>query len=444
MKFEFFEGAAGTGKTHNLVGRAGELVRDGLLDDEHKVLALTFMNGARRRLEARLGANPLFRRRYDCRTFDMFARTVATRRRSLICTPTQKQAATLNEFDKPCFLAASLLGLRAVQQWVARGYPLIVVDEVQDLDKHRLGILQGLATSCHLLAAGDAFQCLTDQHDTAPLIDWLENAGETHHLTRPMRTAQHGLLAGALAVREGRDIKAVLAKKTFKNGSSWSGPGIRLLEVPAQKKNTGLLAWSISNEIAQRNGPSVILTPDSTNAILQNALRTVQTRPWPRNNGATFGPFSIRWDREDKQQADELLGELALPQTATYAELYAILAPLAAQAPIAHVMSRVDRLRRVQGKERFSSQSISEFIHESVRNQSRLGFRPQRGHNAMTIWRAKNREFANVIVLWPHSVTGSPEHLRRLLYNAITRAIDHCSVIVVGKGRLDAPPFAPR
>lgn len=54
MTFEFFEGAAGTGKTHNLVGRAGELVQEGVLGEGHKLLALTFMNGARRRLDARL------------------------------------------------------------------------------------------------------------------------------------------------------------------------------------------------------------------------------------------------------------------------------------------------------------------------------------------------------------------------------------------------------
>lgn len=59
----------------------------------------------------------------------------------------------------------------------------------------------------------------------------------------------------------------------------------------------------------------------------------------------------------------------------------------------------------------------------------------------MTIQRAKNREFPNMIVLRPHSVTGSAEHLRRLLYNAITRAQIHCSVIVLGQGRLNAPPF---
>ena len=79
-----------------------------------------------------------------------------------------------------------------------------------------------------------------------------------------------------------------------------------------------------------------------------------------------------------------------------------------------------------------------------MRNHSRLGFRQHRGHLAMTIQRAKNREFQNVIVLWPHTATGSPEHLRRLLYNGITRAQSHCTVIVLGHGRLGAPPFAPR
>jgi hypothetical protein len=40
------------------------------------------------------------------------------------------------------------------------------------------------------------------------------------------------------------------------------------------------------------------------------------------------------------------------------------------------------------------------------------------------------------------TATGSPEHLRRLFYNAITRAISHCTVMVLGWGRLNGPPFA--
>jgi len=112
------------------------------------------------------------------------------------------------------------------------------------------------------------------------------------------------------------------------------------------------------------------------------------------------------------------------------------------QAPVAHAIARMDRLRRVCGQNDFTAAQVAEFIREALRNQSRLGFRHGRGQLAMTIQRAKNREFQNVIVLWPHTATGSPEHLRRLLYNAITRAIAHCSVIVLGQGRLNGPPFA--
>lgn len=445
MTFDFFEGAAGTGKTHNLVGRAGKIVQDGALGEGHKLLALTFMNGARRRLDARLSENPVFRRRFDCQTFDVFARTLAARRRSLITPEMRERADALNEFDGPCTLAAGLLEHEPVRQWVARSFPLVLVDEAQDLDVHRMRILQELSSSCRIVAAADAFQCLHNGRDTAPLMGWLEGAGQTHRLTQVRRTTEQGLLAAALAVREGRDIKAVLTARTFKNSTTWSGGGFRLLDAPATNTNHALLAWAIGNDIAQRQGPVVILTPDAGNAIIRAALNTVQTKQHTRkNSGLTFGPYPHTWDRHDNEEADALLADIALPGAATCADLRALLVPLAAHAPIAQALNRIDRLRRAHGQATFTAAQVTEFVRESVRNRSRLGFRQQRGHLAMTIQRAKNREFPNVIVLWPHTATGSPEHLRRLLYNGITRAQNHCTVIVLGQGRLNAPPFAPR
>lgn len=443
MTFDFFEGAAGTGKTHNLVGRAGEIVQDGALGEGHKLLALTFMNGARRRLDARLGENPAFRRRFDCQTFDVFARTVAARRRSLITQAMQVQADALNQFDGPCALAASLLEEEAVRKWVARSFPLVLVDEAQDLDEYRMGILQGLAPSCRIVAAADAFQCLHNGRDTTPLMGWLEGAGQTHRLTLVRRTNQQGLLAAALAVREGRDVKAVLAARTHNNRTTWNGPGFRLMDAPATNANHALLAWAIANDIAQRQGPVVILTPDARNTIIRATLATVQTKQHTRKNGAIFGPYPHAWDRHDDEEADALLADITLPANASYTDLRTLLTPLAGSAAIAQVISRVDRLRRAHGQASFTPVHVVEYVRESVRNRSRLGFGQHRGHLAMTIQRAKNREFPNVIVLWPHTATGSPEHLRRLLYNAITRAQNHCTVIVIGQGRLNAPPFAP-
>ena len=444
MTFDFFEGAAGTGKTHNLVGRGGELVHEGVLAEGQKILALTFMNGSRRRLDARLGENPIFRRRFDCQTFDVFARWLAARRRSLITPEMQQDAAALNEFDGPCALAAGLLEQEAVRRWLARSYPLILVDEAQDLDQYRLRILQALSLACRVVAAADAFQCLHDGRDTGSLIAWLEGAGQTHRLTEPKRTNQQGLLNAAYAVRHGHDLRAALTANTHRNGTTWSGDGFRLAEAVATKKNVSLLAWSIADEIARRRGPVVVLTPDGRNAIIQSALTTLATKQWIRkSNGSTFGPYPHSWDRNDLQEADEILGGIKLPATASLSDLRELLTPLNQQADIARALGRIDRLRRTSGQAEFTSDQVAEFVRTAARNRLRFSDRRQRGHLAMTIQRAKNREFPNVIVLWPHTATGSPEHLRRLLYNGITRAQGHCTVIVLGTGRLNAAPFCP-
>ena len=442
MTFDFYEGAAGTGKTHNLVERAVEIVNGGALGDGQKLLALTFMNGARRRLDARLGEKQAFRRRFVCQTFDVFARTLAARRKSLITAAMREQTAALNEFDGPCCLAAALLEHRMIRQWIARTFPLVLVDEAQDLDEHRMRILQRLSQSCRIVAAADAFQCLHDGRDIGPLINWLESAGHTHRLIQPQRTQQQGLLAVALAVREGRDITHALTRSRQSQRPTWYGQGFRLVEAFAT--NAGIIARTIADEISYRTGSVTILSPNTSNVTVRHALAAVHSRTWTRN-GQNFGPFPLTWDRRDIEEADDILANIALPEIASCTELREVLEPVAGRAPVAQILSRIDRLRRTQGQAEFTAAQIAEFVRESVRIRSRLGIRQNRGHLAMTIQRAKNREFLNVIVVWPHALPAraSEEYLRRLLYNAVTRARNHCTVIVLGQGRLNAPPFAP-
>ena len=59
----------------------------------------------------------------------------------------------------------------------------------------------------------------------------------------------------------------------------------------------------------------------------------------------------------------------------------------------------------------------------------------------MTVHQAKNREFEGVIVLWPYRIAGDVEQQRRLLYNAVTRALRWCAVIVQSNDMLNRPPF---
>lgn len=441
MTFELFEGAAGTGKTHSMVTRAAELVQHGALGEEQKLLALTFMNGARHRLYARLGEYPIFRSRFDCQTFDVFARMLAARRRSLITQAMTDEAAALGEFDGPCSLAADLLACTAVREWAARTFPLVLVDEAQDLDQHRLNILKGLSHSCRIVAAADAFQCLDDDRDTDSLMQWFEGMGQPQRLTQVRRTQQQGLLDAALAVREGRDLRSVLTAKTHTNGTTWNGAGFRLREVPV--KNSGLLAWSIASEIEQRHDSVVVVTPHASDFI-RDALTTVQTKQYKwKTSGTNFGPFPVKWENRDEEEANAILADITLPDIVSCADAHAHLKGFTGHAPIALAIRRMDRIRRTTGQVNFAAAQFEEFVREAVRNRSRVRLRQQQGNIAMTIQRAKNREFPNLIVLWPHTATGSPERLRRLLYNAITRAQNHCTVIVFGQDRLNTPPFAP-
>lgn len=72
-----------------------------VLGVEGRLLALTFMNGERHRLQARLDGEEAFRRRFECQTFDVFARTLAARRRSLFSENivVKEQSAALDRFD---------------------------------------------------------------------------------------------------------------------------------------------------------------------------------------------------------------------------------------------------------------------------------------------------------------------------------------------------------
>lgn len=440
MTSEFFEGSAGCGKTHNLIERTRELVEEGVLAQGQRILALTFMNGARRRLEASLSKHAELRRKFECKTVDVFARTVASRRRSQLanCTAEVEAAEKLNQFDSICYLAAHLLQSPRVAQWIAASYPLVVIDEAQDLDPYRLPILQGLSSRCAILAAADEFQCLNDGMDTSPVVEWLNSFDGYIRLDGCRRTSQSGILTAAHAVRSGGDLTAGLTK--HRKYPTWRAPGFKLIELPARAP---FLAWTVSNELKDFRGSVAILTPDTTDKVIRDALGIVCEREWTykkTNPDVTFGPFAVEWDVKEQDRAEELCKQLELPDMCSIVHIEE--AALAEPA-LLRVRQRMERAMRVRGERTFSSDRVSEMISDAVRDVSRFGGRRGPRRTAMSIHRAKNREFNNVLVLWPYGATGGEDHLRRLLYNAITRAQEKCTVIVLGKNRLRAAPFAP-
>ncbi|MEO9898451.1 MAG: ATP-dependent helicase [Paracoccaceae bacterium] len=445
MTFDFFEGPAGSGKTFSMVAHARHLVENDALGEGQRMLALTFMNGARRRLTASLNSEASFRRKFECLTIDSFAQTIAKQRGAKLTDEMRQQAEGLDQFDGICYLACQLLQDAEVRRWVARTYPLVLVDEAQDLNIHRQGIVLGLKEYCTAVVAADSFQCLSDGQETANFIGQLESAGTTHNLTQSHRTNKKGLLAAALAVRNAENVLEVLNEKAIGKTKRvhWIGEGVEVSEIPATARNPGLLAWSLAFQLTRDSDDVALLTPDAKNGIIRNAVETLGKKCWKWPSGATFGPFPVTWEGSDSSIEHELTDAIGLPTLAPFDEVCALLEKHLAHSIVKSVDRRVRRLHRVTDQIEFEKAQLASFIADAVRTNTRHGFKKSGKIKAMSIHGAKNREFDRVIVLWPQSATGSDEHKRRLLYNAMTRAKSHCTIIVLGNGRLDSAPFAP-
>lgn len=73
MAVTAFEGPAGTGKTYSLMDHLSDRLREQPLALHERVLALTFMHGARRRLDSRLREIDGLAGRYQAVTVDSLA-----------------------------------------------------------------------------------------------------------------------------------------------------------------------------------------------------------------------------------------------------------------------------------------------------------------------------------------------------------------------------------
>lgn len=107
-------------------------------------------------------------------------------------------------------------------------------------------------------------------------------------------------------------------------------------------------------------------------------------------------------------------------------------APSEALAPAAYqIVARTQRFVRLRGIPDISHDIVARHIDSVVHERhAYCGHTPKRV--VTTIHGAKNREFDNVIVIWPYRVTSDTEQKRRLLYNAITRSKRNCIVLVRG------------
>jgi hypothetical protein len=414
------EGAAGCGKTVRLIEALGEKLAAVPLREGHRVLALTFMHGARRRLHEKLCGIGGLRGRIECITVDSFAQRLTRRWRGLataVGVPTLRP----DQYDAHCDAAGALLERPEVAAWVAASFPIVLVDEAQDLKPERLRMISALAPSTTLMVAADEFQCLDPTLRPNPCVTWLHAACKPMVLTRIHRTDVPALLSAAASIRAGTALQ--------------SGPGFKIL--PA--KGLPMAAVYLANAIAWRCGGNVaVITPSLSGTFARDVVARVGQKPCGRQGN---GPYAIRWDRSEDDEVGSALARFQLGDAATLTETVAALSDLPTSSVVRETIGWVRRQARTGAATSFSRNEVAAVVARKVSLRRQRFCDANVEFAAMTVHQAKNREFEGVVVLWPFTVGGDAEHKRRLLYNAITRARRWCTVVLQGENQLKASPF---
>lgn len=420
MTVRAFTGGAGCGKTHQLMQSLVDHLEATPLKDGQKVLALTFMHGSRRRLEERLGQLRALRGRTDCSTIDSFAWRLVRRWSSL--------AATLgfadiepDQYERVCDAAGALLQVKGVCGWVAATFPVLLVDEAQDMNANRLRLVEGLASRLEVFAAADEFQCLNEDLHPNPACAWLAQVCHAEELIQPRRTNIAELLDAAAAIRKGEPPKS---GKAF------------MVALTSKPPLAG--AWLNGNLCWYGGGKSVAVITPTLGAFAQ------ATVTWAAQNKTKkgSGPYSILWEESEVKAVTSFLQKIALQDTNDIPSVVALLTAAGDFRATHDVADWMDTQRRTRAKTTFTKEEIGKAIEQGFAQRRRARKGEGSGWTGMTVHGAKNREFDNVIVLWPAAIGGSDDQKRRLLYNAVTRAKERCLILVQAKANLSQAPFA--
>jgi hypothetical protein len=271
VTIQAFTGGAGCGKTYQLMQSLSSQLEAAPLAEGQKVLALTFMHGSRRRLEERLDQLPMLRRRADCTTIDSFAWRLVRRWQALAAKLGHVNVDP-NQYDRVCDAAGDLLQVQEVRGWVAASFPILLVDEAQDLTVNRLSLIQSLAMRLQVFVAADEFQCLDEQLRPNPACTWLGQVCPSEELTQPQRTNVAELLDAAAAIRSGMPPKSgtlfkiqltpmpPLAGSWISSNLCWYGAGKRvsIITPTLGQFAKSALTWTADNKTSKGAGPYAI------------------------------------------------------------------------------------------------------------------------------------------------------------------------------------------
>ncbi|TRB15350.1 ATP-binding domain-containing protein [Rhizobium rhizogenes] len=417
MAFRGFEGPAGSGKTYRLMEAVSQRLLQHPLLPHQKILCLTFMHGSRRRLDGEFRSNALLRGKAVAMTIDSFAQNVWHRWRSLAVTLN----AEIGDFNQTCDACGTLLEQDAVARWVARSYPILIVDEAQELAAPRLRMIRALEDHCTVFVAADEFQCLNEELDTGPFMEWF-GSGEITPLNHIHRTNRAGLLTAGANLRQ--------------HIAPGQGPGLR---VTSEWPN--MMPFKVGSAITQAQGTVAVLYPPAGATWAETlSLRLAQGLHSAAYN---IPPIHLAHEPRAAEEIDAVVDALGNIEGASFQDIVARMAPIA-NPPL--WLSRVRNSLRASfdrfGKTHWSTEEVRLLLDRTAANHRAYSGDRSRGIPLLSIHQAKNRQYDHVIILWPHGVPGNDDLKARLLYNGITRARRSCKVFVRAEELLHTAPFS--
>jgi superfamily I DNA/RNA helicase len=423
----FITGSAGTGKTTKLLGLAAHHSAAHLKQPHQRLLAMAYMHGARRRLDAALEKD------IECKkitrlvsTIDSFSLSLLNKWRTALglelpicptppnCTKRFERHGRLHlPFDQIAHNAACLLKHNTVAKIVAASFPLVIIDEFQDCHGPKLEIVKALSVMSQLIIAADPYQHLEASFEGCPAVDWLEglcvsDLASVHRLTKPHRFANSKIFEAATCIRDATppaNDTILFYQGNFRQAAFWIMDRLQLgWRSPKWSGTTAIISPSVSGDIEK----------------LLKSMRDQQAKRKVR---------TIKWLQQRKAENEQLDLCLSLGVTSDYEDNGEWLGEISsAGSQATEVVERTRRFAHLKGIRSIPKHLVT-YVVEQVIN----GERARRSHSdrfvVSTIHGAKNCEFDNVVVIWTYELPPGTILHSRLLYNAITRAKQNCVLI---------------
>lgn len=418
-------GQAGTGKTTWLMRKASELAPTLLTAEHQTMLAITRMHGSRRRLLARLRdlcpSIPC-----SVRTIDGFAHSIVNRWRTALghTRPIQPVGGDANFTDTIFGIEAGfvhiveaatrLLHSVTIRTVLRKTHPLVMIDELQDCHGPLLEFVKAIAACSTLLLAADDFQFLESGVDGCPAVDWI-------------RATEHGAILECVELADCHrtsNLKILDAARCLRDNVMAASHTVPVICCPSHGPAGFKIIHALVNNAQDWRGTTALICP-CHDEFLYAVLNSCNSQLTKKNRDPLTWFHESSTEKEQKQLR-ESLGISTGDGRTTWCAPITQLSPVAVQ-----VMARTERFSRLRGIETISQAIVGYHVDAIVHERRAYG-----GHTpkriVTTVHGAKNREFDNVIILWPYKVPSNAEQRRRLLYNAVTRSKRNCMVLVRG------------